>query len=89
MTQADSIREYALKHYVKPARRAGRSTIMIRAGDVSKGMGLLPPGRLPKVCQTLRGKIFLDQAELELQNHTGPKESTTTTFYYATRGRKQ
>ena len=85
MTQADSIRAYALRHHVELARRAGRTTVTIRAGDVSRSMNLLPPGRLPNVCQALGGKIFLDLAGLELINRTGPKESTTTTFLYTIR----
>jgi 5-methylcytosine-specific restriction protein B len=82
MIQADKIRQFVLDTYIESARAADKEYVMVRAGDVSKAMGLLPPGRLPNVCQVLRGAKFKKLANVELLGTTGPRESTTTTFRY-------
>ena len=80
MTQADRIRQFALAEWIDPTRRSGKTTVSIRAGDLHKAMGLVD--RLPAVCSALGTKKFLELANLELENRTGPKESTTTTFHF-------
>ena len=80
MKQADRIREYAIKHCIKPARDAGKRRVSIRAGDVHKAMGL--DNRIPAVCSALRTEEFQDRANVEFEYRTGQKESTTTTFHY-------
>ena len=81
MKQADQIRQYAFTHYVEPARRAGRSMVSIRAGDICRGLGL--HGRTPNVCSALQSKAFLQLADVQLVERTGPRQSTTTRFHYA------
>ena len=88
MTQADRIREYALRHFVEPARRVGRHAVAIQAGDVNREMvsaELLPDNRVPNVCNALESHKFLALAGLELEYRAGPPQSTTTTFLYAIR----
>lgn len=80
MKQADRIREYAIKHCVKPARNAGEKRVSIRAGDVHKAMKL--DNRVPAVCGALRTEEFQDRANVELKGCEGPFQSTTTTFHY-------
>ena len=80
MKQADRIREYAIKHCVKPARDAGKQSVSIRAGDVHKAMEL--DNRVPAVCSALRTEEFQDRANVELKSCDGPFQSTTTTFHY-------
>lgn len=81
MKQADQIRQYAFTHYVEPARTAGRSMVSIRAGDICGGLGL--HGRTPNVCSALQSKAFLQLANVQLIERTGPRQSTTTRFDYA------
>ncbi len=86
MSQADTIREYALTHFVGTARHEGRSTVTIRAGDVCDQMirkKLLPSGRVPNVCNALRGNKFQELAGLRLLERTGPPEGKTAEFHYA------
>lgn len=71
-----------MNNYVESARVGGREYVTVRAGDVSKAMGLLPPGRLPNVCNALRGIKFRKLANVELKSTTGPHESTTTTYRF-------
>ena len=85
MKQVDKIRQFVADRYIESARRAGHVYVEVCAGDVSKAMvdkKLLPPNRVPNVCNALRGKAFLDLANVECLGTTGPFESTTTTFRY-------
>ena len=80
MSQADRIRQYALKHCVEPARAAGHRTLTIRAGDICRELRLY--GRAPNACSALGSKKFLEIADLQLLERTGPHQSTTTRFRY-------
>ena len=79
-SQADRIREYVLRQYVEPWRRTGKVRLCIRAGDVQREMGL--SGAAPNVCNVLRGRKFLELANVKLVHHTEPCPSTTTHFHY-------
>ena len=83
MTQADEIRRYAIQHYVEPARKAGKQQVSIRVGALHAAMGL--GSRVPAVCSALRVERFRIMANVELKGHSGPCESTTTTFHYEVR----
>jgi hypothetical protein len=56
MKQADEIREFVYREYIKPARERSQPKITIRAGDVHDKIGL--SGRLPTVCSAIGTKIF-------------------------------
>ena len=81
MTLADRIRRHCITHHVEPARRTGRDTVAIRAGDVARNMVL--NNRAPAVCSALGSNLFLEKAGLRLLERKGPHQSTTTEFYYA------
>ena len=81
MRQAERIRQFVLAHHIEPARAAGQGELTIRAGEVSRAMGLR--GRVPNVCSVLGSKVFLEMAGLRLLDRSGPRQSTTTTFRYA------
>ncbi len=51
MTQADKIRQFALDHYVVPARAGGLDVITIRAGDIHREMNLV--NAMPAVCSAV------------------------------------
>ena len=80
MTLADRIRRHALVCHVEPARRAGRTKVVIRAGDVVRDMVL--QNRTPAVCSALESRLFLELACAELLERRGPRQSTTTEFHY-------
>ena len=61
-SDADRIRRY-LRGLVDEARRAGRTTIALRAGDVHDALGLV--NAHPNVCQVLEGRKFHKQAGVE------------------------
>lgn len=79
-SQADRIRAFAAKRFVAPARQAGEDTVVIRAGDVGRLMGLT--GRVANVCNALRGRKFEALANVKLVDQSGPRASTTTEFMF-------
>ena len=79
-SQADQIRRFVISHYIEPARARGDRTVSVRAGDVAREMGLY--GRVPNICQVLRGKRLQEMASIRLIQAIGPYQSTTTTFLY-------
>ena len=83
---ADRIRRHVRTRYVDPARRDGRNTVTIRAGDVARDLQLV--NRVPEVCSALGSKLLLEQAKLRLVERRGPRQSTTTEFHYALAGRR-
>ena len=79
-SQADLIRQHALRRHVEPWRRSGAVRLSIRAGDVQRDMGLR--NAAPNVCNVLKGRKFLELAGVKLVGHTEPCPSTTTVFEY-------
>ncbi len=78
---ADRIRRHVSDRYIDPARRDGRNTVIVRAGDVARDLHL--GNRVPAVCSALGSKLLLEQAGLRLVERRGPRQSTTTEFRYA------
>ena len=81
MSQAERIRRFVLAHHIEPTKAAGKAELTIRAGEVSRAMGL--HGRVPNICSVLGSTVFLEMAGLRLLDRSGPRQSTTTTFRYA------
>ena len=80
LTLAERIRRYTRDQYVRPARQAQERTVVIRAGDVHRDLGLT--GRVPAVCSALASTLFERLAEVTLIERIGPRQSTTTQFRY-------
>ena len=74
MQQADTIREFACRHYVEPARKAGKKQLTIRMGDVHSAMGL--KDKLPAVCSALQASKFQTDCRLALLNQDGPLQGS-------------
>ena len=66
MSGADRIREYVNRRYFDPARRESRTQVEIVSGEVHRQLGL--KGRMPNVCQVLRGKKIQDEYYVVLLN---------------------
>ncbi len=80
MTQAERIRQFALNHYVAPARAAGHGTITIRAGDVHREMGLV--NATPAVCSAIGNTKFAQIAHVTPINRTGPTNGANVYFRF-------
>ena len=71
------VRRYVRDHYVRPAKRAGRSTFRVVAGEVHRALGL--KNRVPLVCNALSSRKFLEENSLRLLDRTGPPSGQSTT----------
>ncbi len=81
MSLAEKIRGYVNEAFVAPARKAGLTHVSIVSGDVHKDMRL--DNRMPAVCAALDATKFQDQYRVVLSRRTGPKQSSTVTWYFS------
>ena len=80
MTTAEHIRGYAIKHYIAPARAAGREEVRIRLGDIRRKMELTNP--LQSVRSALGSKLFQEEAGVELLAPIGPRAGADTYCHF-------
>lgn len=80
MTLADEIREFVLVAHIKPARRRGDATVVVRAGDVHEALGL--KDRMPSVCGALDAAKFQEMAGVRLVNREGPPQGANVFFTF-------
>ncbi len=81
MTQAERIRQFALDHYVAPARAEGLHVITIRAGDVHREMNLA--NAMPAVCSAIGSNKFERLAHVTPINRTGPANGANVYFQFS------
>ena len=81
MSQADQIRRVAIDIFIQPARQAGQSDVIIRAGDVHRQMGLA--NAMPAVCSALRSAKFEQAAAVRRVEVTGPANGANVYFRFA------
>ncbi|MGD9301818.1 MAG: hypothetical protein PVI13_09585, partial [Desulfobacterales bacterium] len=68
------------KKYIDPARKSGKKSISVRAGDIHKELGF--SRRIPVVCSALRSRKLQKKCDITLTYVGGPNNSVTTTFAY-------
>jgi uncharacterized protein DUF6884 len=81
MTQAERIRQFAVDHYVAPAKAEGRRIITIRAGDIHCDMKLA--NAMPAVCSAIGSNKFEQIAHLTSINRTGPANGANVYFQFS------
>ena len=77
---ADRIRLCARNYYIDPARERGATEASIRAGDLSRDMGL--HDAFPAICSALGSTKFQQCADVPPPTHTTPNPSSSTVFTY-------
>ncbi len=77
---SDRVRDYVEKKYINPARKDGKKSLTIRAGDIHRELGF--SRRIPVVCSALRSRKLQKKCDIQLTYVGGPNNSTTTTFAY-------
>jgi hypothetical protein len=77
---SDRVRDHVKSKYIDPAKKAGKKTLSIRAGDIHNELGF--SRRIPVVCSALRSRKLSKSCNIELTYIGGPNNSTTTTFTY-------
>jgi hypothetical protein len=80
LKDADRIRQYALEHYIEPAREEGRDSVEILVSDVNHALDLNQAW--PNICQALAGKMFQDLAEVPPPERIGADQSSATRFRF-------
>src|SRR5208337_750224 len=80
MTQADKIRQFALDHYVVPARAKGLALVTIRAGDIHREMNLA--NAMPAVCSAIGSNKFEQMAGVQSISKTGPAKRANVYFEF-------
>jgi len=78
---ADQIRAYVNKVFVEPARRAGKTDVVIVAGDVHADLKL--DNRMPAVCSALDAQVFQQNYRVVLSARSGPRQSSTATWRFS------
>jgi hypothetical protein len=77
---SDRVRDHVKRKYIDPAKKDGKKSLSIRAGDVHRELGFTR--RIPVVCSALRSRKLQKNCDIELTYVGGPNNSTTTTFSY-------
>ena len=80
MNRADDIRDFAFRKFIEPARKQGKRTVTIRAGDVHKDMGLYD--RMPAVCSALGSNKFENQFNIKRLKVEGPIQGANALFTF-------
>ena len=77
---SDRVRDHVKRKYVDPAKKAGKRSLSIRAGDIHRELGFLR--RIPVVCSALRSRKFQKNCNIELAYVDGHNNTTTAKFTY-------
>ena len=77
---SDRVRDHVKRKYIDPAKKEGKKTLSIRAGNIHKELGF--SRRIPVVCSALRSRKLSKNCDIELTYIGGPNNSTTTTYTY-------
>ncbi len=84
----DRVREQAAAEYIEPARRAGATRVHIHSGTFNKRLvesHVLPPNRLPLICNALASRKFQRENFLALESVEGPPSGRSSTVVYTYR----
>jgi hypothetical protein len=77
---SDRVRDYVKRKYIDPAKKAGKTTLSIRAGDVHQRLGF--SRYIPVVCSALRSRKLSKICDIELTYIGGPNNTANTTYTY-------
>jgi len=80
MATSDLIREFVNRHYIEPARKAGRREVSIVSGDIHSRMKLT--SRKPQVCGALGANRFETDYRVKLLRREGPQNGATLEFTF-------
>jgi 5-methylcytosine-specific restriction protein B len=80
MRPSEEIKEYALEHYIGPARNGGKASVDIRAGDIHKALRFSQ--RTAAVCSTLGSQSFQQESGAKKVSRRGPGVGMNTVFTF-------
>ncbi len=77
---SDRVREHVKRKHIDPAKRAGKKSLSLRAGDIHRELGFTR--RIPVVCSALRSRKLQKKCDIKLSYIDGHNNTTTATFTY-------
>ena len=80
MRPSERVREHVKRNYVDPAKKAGKKSLSIRAGDIHRELGFTR--RIPVVCSALRSRKFQKKCDVKLAYIDGHNNTTSAKFTY-------
>ncbi len=84
MELVDEIRNFVFENYFGPAKKQGKTQVVVTSGEVHNRMGL--KNCMPAVCNALRRKKFQDEYNVELVQEvrlpTVKGDSSTNKFIF-------
>lgn len=80
MATPDEIRDYAMAHFIKPARNGGKMTTTFNASDIAKGLKL--KNRFPNICSSIDSTKFQQLASVRMIGREGPKHSSSVRWKF-------
>lgn len=80
MPPSDQVRDYVQRKYIDPAKKAGKKSLSLRAGDIHRELKFTR--RIPVVCSALRSRKLQKKCDIQLSYIDGHNNTTTATFTY-------
>ena len=77
---SDRVREHVKRKHIDPAKKAGKKSVSLRAGDIHRELGFTR--RIPVVCSALRSRKLQKNCNIKLSYIDGHNNTTTATFTY-------
>ncbi|MGD8963207.1 MAG: hypothetical protein PVH43_11865 [Desulfobacterales bacterium] len=80
MPPSDQVRNYVKRKYIDPAKKAGKKSLSLRAGDIHRELKFTR--RIPVVCSALRSRKLQKNCDIRLSYIDGHNNTTSATFTY-------
>jgi hypothetical protein len=77
---SDQVRDHVKRKHIDPAKKAGKKSLSLRAGDIHKELGFTR--RIPVVCSALRSRKLQKNCDVKLSYIDGHNNTTAATFTY-------
>lgn len=77
---SERVREHVKRKHIDPAKKAGKKSLSIRAGDIHRELGFTR--RIPVVCSALRSRKLQKNCNIKLSYIDGHNNTTAATFTY-------
>ena len=79
-SDADRVRQYALEHYIRPAREVGKKSVDISVREINEALDL--KNHYKNICQALAGTKMQTLADVSSPSRTEKNESPFTVFHF-------
>lgn len=81
MTQAENIRNYAIRNFIQPAREKGHKSVSFTAADINQGLGFHHSDD-SAICSAIDTDIFRNLASAFLIHREGRPRTSKVTWTF-------